>query len=352
MDAGDNLTALKALKSIDQTQLEASPEALEALGSCLTSLAKHREAIDVYKRCVELNPTALAGFVGLSNAYQAIGRRADSAAALDTALSALQSTDVGGLMKLSAVYSERFDTTQALQAATRALAAAPHDSGVVVSVAQLQYKLRNPVEARKLAIRALELAPQNALAHRLLGDLAVNNPSPGEGVAAAEDHYLRSLQSAPTDTKCLAALASLYLSQQRYRQAVYIALTWVAADPNSGPARMLLSKAYQGSGDTVGASSQQAIAQRLLAQQRTVEQLTTFRNQRPSDARVRVHLAQALRASGMWSAALQEAQAAACLQPDSAEARSELALICRAAGLPVPTPAHLKSPSNLAHALR
>lgn len=353
MDAGDYLTARAAFTSIKRDHLYANPLLLEALGSCLMSLAEFDKASDVFGEYVKRYPTDLTGYIELSSAYQSLGRRTESAGVLKAASKALLPTDVGALLKLSSVYDERFDSREAFRAASRALAAAPRDSGAVVSVAQLQYKLRHPAEARDLAIRALELSPQNALAHRLLGDLAANGPTSGAAATAtAEDQYLRSLEIDPGDAKSLAALASLYLSQQRYRQAAYIALTWLRSQPNSGSARLLLSQAYQGFGNKAAARSQQAIAQRLLASQRTVEQLTAFRKQRPTDARVRLQLAQALRASGQWSAALQEAQAAVCLQPDNARIRAELKLIYRTAGLSISSPAQIVSPTNLSDALR
>jgi tetratricopeptide (TPR) repeat protein len=351
LDAGDNFTARSALASIERPELASNPVLRDALGSCLTSLAQFDEAAQVYRAYVRRNPSDLTGYLGLSSALLALGRRTESAAAMESASAALSPNDIGSRLKLSAAFDERTETPLALAEANKALAAAPSDPGVLISVARLQYKLSHPREARDLAVRALRLAPENGIAHRLLGDLAADTLVPGSDPAVAEDQYLRALQYAPGDTKSLEALATLLLSQRRYRQAAYIALTWVSAAPSSGSARMLLARALQGLGD-VNSSKQQSLALGLLAAERKVGQMSAFRSQRPRDAHVRVQLAQALRESGRLSAALQEAQAAFCLSPESPDARAELTAIYGSVGIPMPPPTQPKFPTDWLDALR
>ncbi|WP_054850802.1 lipopolysaccharide assembly protein LapB [Olleya sp. ITB9] len=112
---------------------------------------------------------------------------------------------------IALIYAGKGEDDKALAAMKKAREANPEDSNLIVTEANLQYKLGNTEKYQELISLALQRDPNNA---DLLYNLAVLSNDSGDKVKAKE-YYLKSLKLNPENTNTLTNLAALVLSEEQ-----------------------------------------------------------------------------------------------------------------------------------------
>ncbi len=137
--------------------------ALMVLGAVQAEAGDLRAAIELYERARALMPTHIHVLVNLASAYRATGRLLDARRTLDAALrvdtrSAIAHNNLGNVL------IELGERDAARHSYERAGALDPSYSDPVAGLARIAEEEHRLDDARSLAARALQLAPQNVLA--------------------------------------------------------------------------------------------------------------------------------------------------------------------------------------------
>jgi tetratricopeptide (TPR) repeat protein len=127
---------------------------------------------------------------------------------------------------IALIYAEKGENEKALDAMKRAREANPEDYDLLVSEANLHYKLGNKDKYQELISQALANDPNNP---DLLYNLAVLANDSGDKVKAKE-YYTKSLSLKPDNTNTLTNLAALVLSEEQDIVKVMNGLGTSAAD--------------------------------------------------------------------------------------------------------------------------
>jgi len=146
--------------------------ALMVLGSIRAEAADLHGAIELYERARAIMPTHIHVLVNLASAYRATGRFQESRRTLDAALHvdprfAIAHNNLGNVL------IDLGERREALRSYQRAAALDPHYSDPVAGLAWIAEEEHRLDDARGLAERALQLAPQNVLARLALARVKV-----------------------------------------------------------------------------------------------------------------------------------------------------------------------------------
>jgi tetratricopeptide (TPR) repeat protein len=336
--AGDLLTARIALQQALTCTSSPDAEPLIALAAVDERLGRINESRETLERAVSQHPDDWRARMPLVTILGEMGEQSRAETELVTCARSVGATNVPGLLALAAAYDKRYDTVRALDLAQAALRSGPSDPGVTVSVAGLLLKLHRFNELASLLRGAIAQRPNVGRLHRLMAQCLSDPLNPSSNTAEAESHFLYALQRDPADSRAAESLAQLYLDSSRPRQAVYVLNLALDNNPRSAPARMLVARALAEAGDSSAASTQKAIAAKLLATERAEDRLLIEQRRRPADANVKVRLSELYEQSGEYRKALEAAEAAVVASPSAPTARKQLAGLCRAAELPIPAP--------------
>lgn len=149
-------------------------QAIYYLGRAKYNENRFEEAIDAFRRCLNLDPKDVKAEDNLGLSYQGLGRNEEAAAAFRQAIawqagSALK--DPGPYINLGALLLETAKPEQALPYLLEAKTIAPRDVKARRELGKAYLALTRLDEAQPELEKAVELAPENAPAHFVLGQL-------------------------------------------------------------------------------------------------------------------------------------------------------------------------------------
>ncbi len=149
-------------------------QALYYLGRAKYNENRFEEAVEVFQRCLKLDPKDVKAQDNLGLSYQGLGRNEEAAAAFRTAIdlqaaSALK--DPGPYINLGALLIDTGKPEEGLTYLLQAKAIAPRDIKARRELGKAFMALNRFDEAQPELEKAVELAPQNAPGHFILGQL-------------------------------------------------------------------------------------------------------------------------------------------------------------------------------------
>jgi tetratricopeptide (TPR) repeat protein len=149
-------------------------QALYYLGRAKYNENRFEEAIDVFQRCLKLDPKDVKAEDNLGLSYQGLGKNEEAAAAFRQAI-AWQADrtlkDPGPYINLGSLLVDSGKTADALPYLLQAKAIAPRDMKARRELGKAYMALNRLDDAQLELEKAVELAPQSAPAHFMLGQL-------------------------------------------------------------------------------------------------------------------------------------------------------------------------------------
>jgi Flp pilus assembly protein TadD len=188
--SSEGITEFRDIRTGDRTQ---SAEYWLNLGNELNRSGKYSEAVDAYRKAVEISPDLTGGLNGLGVAYMSLKRYRD---AVDAFLQALRTEPDSAwtYSNLGLAYLESGNEREAVDALKKAVSIMP-DLGAAQFNLGLAFRrmgmYREAAEAYRNAVRA---TPRNAEAHFHLGIMYINLNS--EDAAMEEYKILKDLNPA------------------------------------------------------------------------------------------------------------------------------------------------------------
>lgn len=199
---GNHKAALKAAKSAMKKH-KGHPLFPNLAAVALCAAGKEREAIPLYRKALELDPSFHDARRNLGLALAATGQTAKAETVLAKAVRQ-QPKDVSGWLALASARRSLQKFTEAHTAATEAVRLAPKNVQAVRVLAEAEEDL-GEINAALAGFRAaLQLAPNDIDLHYSLADLLIYQLQTGEALDILEQ--ARSVN--PNNTKTLARIAS------------------------------------------------------------------------------------------------------------------------------------------------
>ena len=151
-----------------------NPQALYYLGRAKYNENRFAEAIEIFQRCLKLNPKDVKAEDNLGLSYQALGRADDAMAAFRQAIAwqaDLPLKDAGPYVDLGAVMVENGRVHEAVPHLVKASMLAPRDVKAHRELGKAYLTLNRLAEAQAELEKAVELAPESAPGHFMLGQI-------------------------------------------------------------------------------------------------------------------------------------------------------------------------------------
>jgi len=307
---GDYTGALPLLQQAT-TKDPKSYQAWYDLGYCQQALNQHVEAVDAYRKSLEINPKIFETNLNL-------GLLLANSRDQDQAIPYLQAST--GLQPAS--HPERSKEHAWLALGKLQLAGKPADAELAFS-------------------KAAKLVPTDPEPHLLLGELYEDSGK----LEAAASEYHNALAGARGEnrTQALRGLVNVSLESKQYGEAEKSIREYLATNPADSQAQLLLGRllAAQGKneealnqlGGAANDSNPQVLREKaslLLAVNRDAEAVPIYEQlvqQEPNDAQLRYQYGLALTHQHNWAEAEQQLLAAIKLNPNLANAYGDMAIV-------------------------
>ncbi len=289
-------------------------------GLALIEANQPERAVLQFREALKLKPDAVQTRNALATALQAAGHLDEAEHELKLAL-ASDPHSVDSLDRLAQVYSAESRYGLAIEEWNQAIALAPADPELKVELAVAQAKNGDTTGAIAILTRLCETAPQLASAHFNLATIYAD----GKRFREAADEYAAALKLEPANDVTRLALVKAEVSIANYDTALPFAEEYVKNRPKDYEGHYLLGSIYRGLARYPEAERELRTAERGNAQAYGVEYDLGFvlaRQQKPQEA-------------------LPRFQRALKLQPDSAEAKFQLASVLKALNRPEEATAEL-----------
>jgi len=307
---GDYTGALPLLQQAT-TKDPKSYQAWYDLGYCQQALNQHVEAVDAYRRSLEINPKIFETNLNL-------GLLLANSRDQDQAIPYLQAST--GLQPAS--HPERSKEHAWLALGKLQLAGKPADAELAFS-------------------KAAKLVPTDPEPHLLLGELYEDSGK----LEAAASEYHNALAGARGEnrTQALRGLVNVSLESKQYGEAEKSIREYLATNPADSQAQLLLGRLLAAQGKNEEALNQlggaandnnpQVLREKaslLLAVNRDAEAVPIYEQlvqQEPNDAQLRYQYGLALTHQHNWAEAEQQLLAAIKLNPNLANAYGDMAIV-------------------------
>lgn len=336
--SGEPLSAFYALNV--WSHVVPSPAFQETLAQVAMQLGLYNYALSIYTPMAQIPEKQFASQLGLSRAYTGLQQNDRAMEILHSLEKTLPATDFTAHMELAIAFEGHGQQAEAIELMRKAHAIAPENSTITRRLAFALYNRQQFPEAKSLLEPLLgkEKEEETARTHILLAKLYHNPLNPHKDLALAESHLLLALPVESQKRDALKSLGELLLEQNRIRPALSIYSQLLALDPNDGATRLQFANAYLRLGDTANGNAQRTIAQPLIEQERRVAELTTRRNQKPTEPQAHLDLGKCYQEQGKITQALSSYQVAYALS--NGDAKSEQALKSLYASLNIPFPSY------------
>lgn len=302
----------------------ASPAANLALGDYYAQAGDAPKASLQYLACLRLRPGWLPALLGFGAASLQNGKVPYGISAFTRATQvAPQSADAWiGLgqaqLKTAVAFGPAVD---AFQTAARL---APARTDYFNEYADALRRFGRAPEAEAMLRRRVQAAPDDALAHYLLGlILRDTDPTPAR-VAEAEAQTRESLRLSPHNPMAGTQLGQILLDAGRTNEAVALFEDARARDPFDQKLLLVLTRAYQRQGRPAQAAEASARARALLADQERASVLVDAARRTPMDAGLHRQLAVLYARSGKTEQARREADMARLIGTDPQAAARQM----------------------------
>ncbi|MEE2775351.1 MAG: tetratricopeptide repeat protein, partial [Acidobacteriota bacterium] len=151
---------------------------------------------------------------------------------------------------IAKMYAAEGSYREAVEAFTRAVALEPEDPYIRMEYAELLSRTGRSRQAAEVAGQALELAPLNPDALRLVGEIRLElAPRDARSLRLARDAFEKLRDIDPADTPSLLTLARIYLSQNNAAGALETLEVASSYNPNHPAVHRALLEAVASSGD-------------------------------------------------------------------------------------------------------
>jgi tetratricopeptide (TPR) repeat protein len=217
LQQGDHAAA-QTLATTALRQGGPEPNAFMVLGGCRAHAGDLAGAIELYERARALLPTHRHVLVNLAAAYRASGRLASAREALETALHS-HPEFAAAHNNLGNVLAELGERAAARRAYQRASALDPAYAEPLAAQARLAEEEHRLDEARALAERARQLAPQDALALLTLARVRLRTEDAAGAIGLLESVLADAGLSSTNRTLAYGALGDAYDRLGRYPEA-------------------------------------------------------------------------------------------------------------------------------------
>lgn len=202
----DMAGAIKLIKKAIDVNGDDDVMLLTKLAGLYTNTEKYREAIDIYKRVLELRPNDAFIYVSLGNIYQTIGENVNS-----------------------------------LNAYNKALELCPEYKYNYINIANIELLQKHYSEAEKYYTMFLELYPNNDDAKSGLAETYFMNNQPQKACEIFKQMY----DSNPKEFKEYVKYGAVLYNTKQYKEAIPILEKAVETDSNSIKSLAFLALSYQ-----------------------------------------------------------------------------------------------------------
>ncbi|MCW3100886.1 MAG: Cytochrome c biosis factor [Chthonomonadaceae bacterium] len=306
------------------TLAPSSPETHLALADTLDAAGLTSEATLEYLQCLKLRPNWLPALLGTGKTYLAIGLSQIAGA------SYLQATQVDpksadAWIGLGRAYRNTgVDHDKSVAAFQTAERLAPQRDDYLDDYADA---LRQAVQwpaAEAVLRRRLRSAPDDPLAHYMLGMVMLNNmPSP-ERQTQAEAETRTALRLYPHNPLSDIQLALIELSRANPKEAVTLLTDALQTDPFNRNAMTILARAYRQTGRNDLADRVSKQADRLYQDQQRAQVLESEESKQVMDPKIHEELAALYQRVGQSKKGLYEESMARLIRSDPRKAVEEL----------------------------
>lgn len=194
---------------------EAEAEAWGNLGLVYSLKNKHGQAIEAYKKSLELNSDSHVVKTNLGNAYAIIGDTQSAITCFQTALK-LNPQDDQALSNMGWVYAKGKQYDMAIQCFEKAAALKPKDPKIWNDFGNIFAELGQYDEAILRYEKALKLNPEDLKAHHNLGIAYIRRGSYEQAIQKLETAAAQS----PNDASVMYDLGEAYARDRKYEKAV------------------------------------------------------------------------------------------------------------------------------------
>lgn len=246
-----------------QGRLRKSPSdtlALYNLAAALTGEGKYADAVQTYRKIIEIDPKNARAWNALgvarenSGDWQSAQRAFQKASATDPSL-----TDAA--FNLARSQLDHSDPALAEQSFRAVTLQSPNDSSAHAGLAQALLKEGNQDGAQSEFESALRIDPENVDALEGLGQIALSRGEPAQAIALLE----KAPQHGPEDPAVHQELAIAYAQTGHYAEAKQQLEALLRLSPGDSQVHAMLSQVYAATGDLQQAIAEQQQALRLNA---------------------------------------------------------------------------------------
>jgi len=216
------------------------PYFYETLGYIYRSRNQNEEAINMYKKLIELEPNEIKHYDALADLYVNINDTEDAMKTLQKMLD-IDPENTGARQKLTALLNQSGDINALIVEQKKMVELQPDNMSNRLELARTYYRdTQYENTAAQLEVVAAQ-EPENVFALELLGDTYQKLDKYNEAVTV----YNRILKVNPKDIKNMCNLAGCYTALGRYTQALRQTSQALRIDPNYGLAFLTKGLVYE-----------------------------------------------------------------------------------------------------------
>lgn len=233
--------------------LGTSPDALLKRAATLASKGNLTNAVEFYKKAIDLDPYTSKGYDGLGTVYFKMDFRSEAERefAIADGLDALEKdpTNLAAAISMAKALMLKGLHNQARGALTPLLRGNETNTELLKTLGLIYRALNSDSKARDYMKAALDRNPKDAELNLRYGELElkVGNKKIGKWHVNLS-RLITALDDDPTNTKRLYNVARLFAQREKFRDAVPYLLTAVEADPNFVEGWTILGEIYKRSG--------------------------------------------------------------------------------------------------------
>lgn len=307
--------------------VELAPDSLPtylALGECLEAAGQSPEATVVYIDCLKRQPDYLPALLGVGKTSLATGIQGHALAAYERATrTAPQSADawigLGRAHRLTGV-----DYNKAIEAFKTAEKLAPQRTDYYDDYADALRKAVQWPAAEAILRKRIAGAPDDPLAHYLLGMVLLNNEPTPERQKQAEAETREALRLYPHNLLANIQLAQICLSHQRHLEAIDLLKDALQQNPYNRNALSLIARAYRQARQPDQAEKYSKQAEKLYADQQRLEVLESQEAKQILNPKIHEELSSLYARTGNQQKSIYEQNMAQLLRKDPKKAAEEL----------------------------